>query len=408
MHAYTPAQWKGFLTMFCGASLLAAAAVAGFNYAVDPYLIHQWDTPQVQRLRPTREKLAAWGKTYALARLRPAVVYVGNSRTELGLPTSTPYFAGQAVFNAALSGASLGDTLAMARHASAVSRVKLLVWGIDPPSFSMEAGNTDFDRELVAGGPLYLYRRLFLNLKRALSLDMTADSLRLLRGSFGRRCHSSLAFNGLRDEACIHDRIEGWGGTRAAVQPRTREYIRGAGPTPQAQAALEERIAALCAAGTAVRLYINPTHAMMMDALYWAGKWEPLLAWQSRLADFAAAYRTRACDVRVYDFSGFNSVTTEAVPQASRRNHMDHYWETSHYRVGVGRMILGRMFGPDSAAPAGFGSELLPSSMAAHHAALLAGRERYHAEHPVETAMARTIAAEQLMLRPAGHPAASR
>jgi hypothetical protein len=56
------------------------------NYQVDPYLIHQWETPPVQRLLPGREKLSPWGKTYALAQYRPDILYIGNSRTELGLP----------------------------------------------------------------------------------------------------------------------------------------------------------------------------------------------------------------------------------------------------------------------------------------------------------------------------------
>ena len=389
------ANWRSYLSIFCGLSAAVIVTVAGLNYVVDPYLTHQWDTPQVQRLRPQRERLSAWGKTYAVARYRPSVVYIGNSRTELGLPTDVPMFAGRGVFNSALSGASVADAIAMARHAVHASRLSTVVWGIDAPSFSMENGNTDLNDDLVADGHLFFVRRGLLNIKRALTVDMTRDSLALLMGRYDEECRSSLAFHGQRDDACIDLRIGGWGGTKTAVVPRTREFIRGSGPSDAAMQAFETSITELCNVGTQIRLYVNPTHAMMFDALYWAGKWMPVEAWQRALAEMGARRRQNGCDVRVYDFSGFNSITTEAIPQASLRPKMVNYWETSHYRDNVGRMILTRLFdGPDK-PPADFGVELLPATISAHLAMLRAGREQYHSEHPLESALAKSIADRQ-------------
>ncbi|MCU6501604.1 hypothetical protein LPN04_27795 [Rugamonas sp. A1-17] len=394
MDPHPGAEWRNYVGIFCASCALVTGAVTVLNYQVDPYLTHQWQTPSVQRLRPGREKLSAWGKTYALAKFRPTVLYVGNSRTELGLPTRAPAFAGQDVFNGALSGASLADAIDMARHASHVGHVRTLVWGMDAPSFSMEIGNTDFNRELVAQGPLYLWRRGLLDVRRALAFDMTADSIRLLRGSLGRDCRSSLALYGQRDDACVRDRIESLGGTRAVIIPRVREYLRGEGPTAEAMTALQRSLAGLCAAGTGIRLYLNPTHAMTADVLYWAGKWPALEAWQRALAQLGQRHRTAGCDVRIFDFSGFNSVTTEAIPQVSHRSSMRYYWETSHYRSNVGAMILARMYGVGD-APQDFGVELLPDTVDGHLAAMRRARERYHREHPEEARMVRAVVAER-------------
>jgi hypothetical protein len=389
-----PSDWRGYLAILCGGSACVIAAVAGLNYQVDPYLTHQWGTPQMQRLRPQREKLSAWGKTYAVASLKPQVVYIGNSRTELGLPADFAAFAGQQVFNGSLSGASLSDAIGMASHAAYYGPLSTVVWGIDAPSFHMAVGNTDFNRELVADGPLYPVRRMLLNLKRALTVDMTMDSIRLLRGKFGRVCHSSLVFRGQRDDDCISDRIHGWGGTQAAILPRLSEFVRGDGPTADALQAFDASIGALCRDRTRIRLYINPTHAMMLDTLFWAGKWQPVADWQQALAMLAARHRAQGCDVRLYDFSGFNSVTTEAIPLASGRKEMRYYWETSHYRANVGRMILGRMFGGADEVPADFGVELLPEMMPAYLVAQRAGIDAFHRDHPTETALAKGAAAE--------------
>jgi len=383
---------RAYLSLFCGVSAGVVGAVAALNYVVDPYLTHQWDTPPVQSLRPVRERLGAWAKTYALARYQPALVYVGNSRTEVALPAHPSLFGGQPVFNAALSGATMNDAGMMAQHAAQVAQVHTLVWGLDAPSFSLGAGNTELDEALLADGGGYLARRALLNLKRAVSLEMAGDALQVLNGSYEPVCRSSLAFLGQRDALCLQHRFAQKGGTAAAVQPRLREFVRGEGPSAEALAVFQGRLDALCRKGTRVRLYINPTHALMQDALYWAGKWDTMESWLHALARTSSQRRARGCDVTLHDFSGYNSVTTEPVPQASGRPDMAYYWEPSHYRENVGRMVLARLIGTAPAAADGFGAELTPAGLPAHLAAMRAARERYHAQHGAESALARQAA----------------
>jgi hypothetical protein len=382
---------RRYVLIFLVCCAIVIGVVAGLNYLVDPYLIHAWDSAQVQRLRSTQEKLSAWSKTYAVARFKPEVLYLGNSRTELGLPADWPAFEGRTVFNAALSGASLADMILMARHAANVRPLDTVVWGLDAPSFAMVAGNTDFVPELVADGPFYPLRRSLLTFQRVLTLEMVGDSLRQLSGQQARICRSSLALNGQRDGACMAYRIHGWGGTQAAVAPRTREYLHGAGPTEEGMQALATSLSALCADATRVRLYINPTHAMTQDTLYWAGKWPAVERWMAALAALAEGERARGCDLKVYDFAGYNNVTSEAIPQVSGRSDMVNYWEPSHYRDRVGRMILARMFGGGT-APEDFGVELTPAVLPAYLKQLRVARERYHRVHPLETAWAQAIA----------------
>ncbi|MFZ4875786.1 hypothetical protein ACL9RI_11920 [Janthinobacterium sp. Mn2066] len=385
---------RRYLAWFCACVLIALAAVSALNYRIDPYLLHQWDSPLLQRLRPTYEKLSVWGKTYAVARYRPAVVYIGNSRTEIGLPTAVrPLFGGLTVFNSAVSGASIGDAMRLASHAARVSHVDTLVWGIDAPSFSLELGSAGVEPGLTDGGPAFFVRRALLNLKRGLTLDMTRDSWRILNGSYDGVCLSSLALQGQRDQSCIDKPSYGWIGTARAMQPRLQEFADGLGPTASALQAFETGVARLCRGGTRLRLYINPTHALSMDALYWRGKWPAMERWQASLAQLAQDQRGQGCDVRVFDFSGFNSITSETIPQVSGQRTMQYYWEASHYRDNVGHMILARLFGGEPLPPDDFGIELMPASLALHHAAMRAARDRYHQAHAEETAFVRAALA---------------
>jgi hypothetical protein len=382
---------RRYLAIFLACVLAALVLVSAVNYRVDPYLLHQWDTPLVQRLRPTYEKLAVWGKTYAVARYRPAIVYIGNSRTEMGLPTSSmrALFDGKSVFNSAVSGASIGDAILLAEHAARVSHVDTMVWGIDAPSFSLEQGSAGVEPGLTQGGPAFFARRALLNIRRGLSLDMTRDTWRILSGSDDGACLSSLALHGQRDQSCITSRNHGWVGTARAFTPRLQEFGDGLGPTAPALQAFDASVGKLCLGGTRLRLYINPTHALTLDALYWRGKWDAMQQWQRDLAWMAGRYRRQGCDVRLYDFSGFNSITSEPIPQVTGAREMRYYWEASHYRDNVGHFILARLFGGAPQPPADFGVELTETGMAAHQAAMRAARERYHAQHADETAYLR-------------------
>ena len=381
---------RRYLAIFLACVLAALAVVSAVNYRIDPYLLHQWDSPLLQRLRPTYEKLSAWGKTYAVARYRPAVVYIGNSRTEMGLPTGVrALFDGKTVFNSAVSGASIGEAMRLAEHAARVSHVDTMVWGIDAPSFSLELGSAGVEPGLTAGGPAFFARRALLNIKRGLALDMTRDSWRILSGTYDGVCLSSLALHGQRDASCLTSRHRTWAGTARAFTPRLQEFGDGLGPTAPALQAFDASVGTLCRGGTRLRLYINPTHALTLDALYWRGKWDAMERWQRELAQLAQRHRDAGCDVRLYDFSGFNSVTSEPIPQVTGAGAMRYYWEASHYRDNVGRFILARLFGGPQAPPADFGAELTPAGIGAHQAAMRAARERYHAQHAAETAYLR-------------------
>ena len=383
---------RRYLVCFLACVGLVLGAVSFLNYQVDPYLLHQWDSPLLQRPRQLNEKLGAWAKTYAVARYRPAIIYIGNSRTEMGLPTRVrALFDGKRIFNSAVSGASIGDAIRLAEHAARVSRVETMVWGIDAPTFSLDMGAARVEDSLTGARHGFFIQRALVNLKRGLTLDMTQDSVRILTGHAGDTCRSNLAVYGQRDETCTLKGIKHWLGAKDAIPVRLQEFGDGLGPTPPSTPALDASIGKLCRSGTRLRLYINPTHALTLYALYWRGKWDAMQAWQRGLVQVIERHRAQGCDVRLHDFSGFNSITTEATPLVSGKPDMHYYWEVSHYRDNVGRLILARLFGGDTPAPADFGVELTQANIDAHQAATRAARERYRVEHAREAAYAQRV-----------------
>ena len=377
-----------YLSYFAALLVLVLLAVTLGNYAVDPYLSHQWDSPLLQRLRPAREKLSPWGKTYAVFRYQPQVLYVGNSRTEVGLPAQARWFGGKRVFNGAISGATLGDAIAMLSHATVMGPLETVVWGVDYGTFSMAGGNSDFLPELVAWDPHYLWRRALLDLKRSLSFDMTLDSIHLLAGQVPSVCRSSLAFYGQKDEVCIAANLLDRGGVEKALAVDVWAARKKNAHTDLAMQGFQQALARLCDAKTQVKLYINPLHALALENFYQHGYGPELDRWKRRLLQSVESAREGGCAVQLFDFSGFNSVTSEPIPQVSGTAAMRNYWEASHYRTLVGQQILARMFNwPAVGVPDDFGVDLDASMWARHLEQQLAARARYRQQHPKELAL---------------------
>lgn len=367
------------------AVLIAAVTI---NYVVDPYLIHQWDTNLIQRLSPAQQKITPWSKTYAAYRYRPEVVYLGSSRTEIGLPTDVQLFAGKRVFNLAIIGASFGDAVNMLRHTSVFHRPEIVVWGLDyGDQFKEESSNTDFIPALVAHGPSYPIWRTFLNLKRSLSMGMTFESIKIISGFSEQKCRSLLATYGHKSSQCLEHIMRKEGGTANAFA-KVMQKNKPLDDPPDVQAALQllDRVTNdFCRQGTIFRLYLQPVHALA-ELSYWGQKSENLDNWKRSLTTVIDARKRQGCDIRLVDFSGFNRITTEEIPQSTGNENMQYYWEHSHYRSEVGQIMLEHLFRKNRQDAADdFGVELSGDTIERHISDFRKKRSEYITGHPRET-----------------------
>jgi hypothetical protein len=118
-----------------------------------------------------------------------------------------------------------------------------------------------------------------------------------------------------------------------------------------------------------LRVFITPAHAHQMEISAAAGEWPKIEAGKRALVRMLAEDAARhpgAAAFPLWDFSGYSSVTTEPVPVAGSRREMDFYWDSSHFKQGVGDWVLDRVFGtrdPDHPVPADFGVKLEPGTI---------------------------------------------
>jgi hypothetical protein len=221
-----------------------------------------------------------------------------------------------------------------------------------------------------------------------MSLPMAGDTLSVLTASNEQSCLSLIAYNGFKATPCLEVIMKNEGGIRRAFE----EVLKKKAPlgipddTPATVTFLEETLKGTCTAGTRVRLFIQPLHALA-ELSYWNGLESEVEEWKRQLTGMADRLRSGGCDLALDDFSGYNRITTEQIPQQTGRETMQHYWEQSHYNDGVGEMIIARVLQKEMAEEIeDFGVELRPETVENHLAATRLARRNYIEAHPRETA----------------------
>jgi hypothetical protein len=132
-------------------------------------------------------------------------------------------------------------------------------------------------------------------------------------------------------------------------------------------------------------IFFSPVHARYYEVLCLGGSWGVIEDMKRNVVvmveEVASKYGKQPFPV--WDFSGYNSITTEPVPATGdKETLMRGYWEGSHYTEAVSRLILQRMFGDDGAVPDDFGVLLDSGNIDKHLNGIHQQHKLYVASNP--------------------------
>jgi hypothetical protein len=113
--------------------------------------------------------------------------------------------------------------------------------------------------------------------------------------------------------------------------------------------------------GIDLQVVITPMHAQHMDWLYSNGLGKQYNEWRRRVVAITP----------VWDFSGYNQVTTEPVSDS-----MKNYLDPLHYSPTTGALMIRRVYGEPGAMP-GFGALVTSATVEAHLAEEARARQTY-------------------------------
>ena len=359
-----------------GASLvvLAVAAVT-LSVTVDPYWVFGSSiVPGWTALKPRAAQRAELAKQHLLTRMRPRTVLLGNSRVEIGLDPANSDWPGpdRPVFNAALAGHDLSSSVKFLEQGIQLGSLRSVVVGVDYQDFlddgAPQPAQVDLPDRLV--GPStrwadYWKQRLAVTL----TIDAVLDSAYTLfeQSALTGATMTQAGFNPLHEYALIAQR-EGYYSLfeqkQAEYLARYRQFKKPDFSVPMRNREFRYLAQILDRAiqhDCKVVLFIDPYHANYLDMLHELGLWPGFEAWKRALLQVVDQHNPGHRNlVQVFDFSGYNEVSTERVPpRGDRRTVMRWYWEPGHFKSALGARIIARIIGLDDS----FGYELTPSTI---------------------------------------------
>ncbi len=401
---------SAYLALFAAASLLGLGCLAAFNYVVDPYRF--FNSPDRPGLNEYRQRFF-WGQTvskpYMLRERAPAAVILGVSRAGSALAADHPGWRGASVYNFAIAGSTAYQLWRSYQHARACGRLDKLLLTLDFFTFNvhMEPRDaTDFmrgyeerlqvrpDFTVNRGYPL---RRFKDTLNALVSFELLHESWRTIRAQSaiaeGRLHRATLLPSGFwivepalgRSQRLAFRRIERQYMTLSWFpRPERRFSLRLADGSGSLRH-LRRILADAYRAGIDARLAFMPFHARLAESLRAVGLWDSFERWKREVV-LAVEEEARGAGrpaYPVWDFTGYNSITAEAVPPAGDSDsRMRWHLDATHVSRAAGDLMQNILLGAPGERAPDFGRRVDSRNIAGHLERERRRRERYAAAFP--------------------------
>jgi hypothetical protein len=374
----------GYARSFLATLLLILSVVGAATSTLDPFGIHRWiEVPGINAHKPATHARVRMFKAYEVERVKPETVILGSSRSHVGFSCRHPALARLPgpCYNLAFDGATTREMFEYLVHANEIRPLRTVLLGLDTYHLSDATSLTrpGFDAAVLLSARHRRWQRAVEgDLRLAISVDALASSLDMLRHQsdgepewfladgqrsgelFFRRPGEEFAQAGPRAYFDAIDRLE----VGFQTPTRSPSVSRGEPSRPdpaESSLAYVGRIASFCRErGIELRIAITPSHVHQLEISALLGAGAALETGKRALVRLLAreAGGRPGNAVPVWDFSGYSSITTEPLPRLGSREEMKYYWDSSHFKSGVGDLVLERVFatGPVAdAVPPDFG-----------------------------------------------------
>ena len=384
-----------YLAWLAGFVFTGLAGVLAINIVVDPFGIlglvnvsgfNAEKTERFQGGARVERSLRLWLGRYD-------TIILGTSRAMYGLDPSRPALRPFRAYNAGLGGTSMSEVYRVGRFALEHQRARRMIVGLDLFMFNSRRGvRGDFAVSGFAGIPMpYVYAQSFLDYG-SLSASFRTAIDNLMGKKSGERVNGHL-------DGSIRIRLR-----KNPRKPFEKFVIR----PPRALRdydydrssifLLGDLLTRFADAGLTTYLFISPGHVRSIEALAASGLYDTFDQWKRDLAalvDQVNAGAVEARSVTLWDFSGYNSITTERVPARGEEGELTWFWDKSHYKPATGDMVVARMLNLDgnvARPPEDFGVQLSGATVDVALQLMRERRRAYCLNHPDEFGhVARTI-----------------
>ncbi|TWU54491.1 hypothetical protein Poly51_32100 [Rubripirellula tenax] len=352
---------------------LLLSMVVAFNVSVDPYIrfatsrVEGWNAKKPKAIRQVRMT-----KAYGVARGNFKMLLLGNSRVDIGFDPSSSAMPSRfrPAYNLGQPGGGTELATQYLQHALVTQTPDAVLLGVDflnflrKPEHLIDASIDPTENEPSSAPDSRLLSRqggptpLAALKSRASDMVASTASLTALKDSMITVAEQRSPFtadmsdegfnSGIAFRQLIRDE-----GQAALFRQKNIEYaqkcltrVAPAMDRSTELLAVEAVLEACQSDDIHIDVFIHPYHADILEIFDEAGRWDDFERWKSSLTDLCNRY-----DVSLWDFSSYNSYTTEQTPTPKdKKTVMKWYWESGHYRCELGDQILSTIYSNSSVA----------------------------------------------------------
>ena len=358
-------------------SLIAIASIpifliGLFNWAIDPQDIFK--TPNYGNLnheKINKDNNDRLYKAIDIIRLRPDTIIMGSSRTKQGIdPEAAALADSPDVYNLALNGPNFYEVKRYIEHAIYNQpNIEEIILGVDFFMFNEDLANQPTFNEARLEKKRIILDDLIKNL---FSIDTVNNSLDTIRAS---QKSSNTINDNYGDDGFMPNRNYDNGEAIWRFHQSIKLYFSLHSNYQFSQDYWNDfrEIVQLCRENNIeLTVFISPSHATQWESIYATERWDVFEQWKEELVKI----------VPVWDFSGYNSITTEEIAK-----YMENYVDNSHYTPEIGDLILQRILNKPNKVPGDFGVLLTSENIEQHLEKIYSDRRKWLEENPEEAKM---------------------
>ena len=405
-------QTRTYLALLTALTLLGFSGVAVFNYVVDPYrYFDSADRPGINKYRQRFFLGQYLTKPYALRERAPEAVILGVSRAGSSLATDHPGWEGTSVYNYGMAGSTAYLLWRNYQHAKGTGNLKQVLLMLDFYMYNAfenqrpEVGHVRGYEERLTVTSQFTPNRGFPvrhfkdNITSLLSFEMFHESWNTIIAQ--RRIANEKLYRATLTPSgfWINDPPPHYS-QRRLFHHVERQYMTTTWfPKPKKKFALYPAegnsnmdylrliIADAHRADIDLRLAFMPFHARLGEALHAVELWDDFERWkidvvsiveeQAQLADRTA--------FSIWDFTGYNSITTEPVPAADDlETRMKWHLDATHVSRSAGFLMQTVMLGTEGERYPDFGQLVNSENIRTYIDTTRERRKRYIDSFPEE------------------------
>lgn len=369
-----------FNYLFFGTILLGIGCISFGNFVIDPYDIFRHNNLfELQLRKPEKIEQDRLYKTIDVINIKPEILLIGSSRVKQGLRPNHPAFPkDMTTYNLGIDGSNTYEILQYLKHTYANQpNLKTVIMGLDHYMFNdfyklqdsfveKRLGKThiiptDLINTLFSQDAIIASKNTVLN-----NLTETENQKALTYGDDG---FFPYPYHNPKD-----------GNTPWRFRNTIEQYFGFHPRYKLSEARFNDfkKIVEFCRQhNIKLIVFISPAHATQWETLRVTDRWDSYEQWKRKMVEITP----------VWDFSGYNSITTEPI-----KDVMSNYVDNSHYSPKVGDFVLNRILSHDvDQVPQDFGVLMTPENIDKHLIKIRTDREKWARMRPNEVELVETL-----------------